>query len=68
MCGRPLIGTVYDTIVAIATIYALLSWSGGITNTDKKKLGNLIKGASSDLVLPCAFSDLVQREDVSKAV
>ena len=51
MC-RTLLKTFYDTTVASVIFYAVVCWSGGITERDKKRLEKMIRRASSIVDCP----------------
>ena len=50
--SRPLLRTFYDSVVASALLYAVVCWSCGSTERDRKRLNKLVRKASSVLGCP----------------
>lgn len=56
--NRTLLRTFYDTVMASAIFYAVVCWSGGLTERDRGKLNKLVRRASS--VLDCLLKSIKQ--------
>ena len=55
MC-RTLLRTFYDSVVASAILYAVVCWSSGSSERDRKRLNKLVRRAGS--VLDCSLDSI----------
>ena len=56
---RALLKTFYDTVVASAIFYGVVCWGSSISTTDRKRLDEMIKKASSVLECPLDLVEVV---------